>query len=93
MAEGLCRQLKGAEFEPSSAGIVQHGLNPLAVKVMLEIGIDITGQRSKSVNEFAKASFDYVVTVCDKANETCPLFPAKTKVLQHSFDDPPQLAA
>jgi arsenate reductase len=93
MAEGLCRQLKGDMFEPASAGIETHGLNPSAVKVMAEIGIDISGQRSKTVDDLDGREFDYVVTVCDHASETCPYFPAKTAVVHRGFDDPPRLAA
>ena len=92
MAEGLCRSLAGNLFEPYSAGIVKHGLNPLAVKVMQEIGIDISNHFSKTVDEMEEQSFDYVVTVCDNAHETCPYFPAKTQLIHRSFDDPPRLA-
>ena len=91
MAEGLCRELKGDIIESFSAGIVKHGLNPFAVKVMQEIGIDISSHFSKTVNELEQ-SFDYVVTVCDNAHETCPFFPAKTGILHRGFDDPPRLA-
>ena len=91
MAEGLCRHLKGDVIDAYSAGIETHGLNPLAVKVMLEIGIDISTQRSKTVEEFGKQEFDYVITVCGHANETCPVFPARTKVIHRGFDDPPKL--
>ena len=93
MAEGLCRALKGDRIEPFSAGIKTHGLNPYAVKVMSEIGIDISSHRSKLLDEFANVEFDYVVTVCGHANENCPWFPGKTKVIHVGFDDPPQLAA
>ena len=93
MAEGLCRRFRGDVLEPYSAGIECHGLNPLAVKVMHEIGIDISEQRSKSVDELVDREFEYVVTVCGHADETCPHFPAKTKVMHRGFDDPPKLAA
>jgi arsenate reductase (thioredoxin) len=92
MAEGLCRHFRGDIFEPVSAGIEKHGLNPLAVRVMAEIGIDISGHRSKSVDDLGSADFDYVVTVCSHADETCPVFPARIKVIHHGFDDPPRLA-
>ena len=93
MAEGLCRELKGDKILPFSAGIETHGLNPNAVKVMGEIGIDISGHTSKTVDDIAGQAFDYVVTVCGHADETCPVFPAKTRIVHHGFDDPPKLAA
>ena len=92
MAEGFARQLKGKELEVHSAGIETHGLNPIAVKVMAEVGVDISQQYSKHVNEVLDVDFDYVVTVCDHASENWPLFPARSRVVHHSFDDPPQLA-
>ena len=92
MAEGLCRHFRGDELEPFSAGIETHGLNPLAVKVMQEIGIDITSHTSKTVDDLGNPPFDYVVTVCGHANETCPYFPAQTAVVHQGFDDPPKLA-
>ena len=79
MAEGWARHLKGDVIEPYSAGIETHGLNPRAVKVMAEAGVDISGQRSKHVDELKDVPFDYVVTVCDHARETCPLFPGKAE--------------
>jgi len=93
MAESLCRQLRGDAVEPYSAGIETHGLNPLAVKVMDEIGIDISDHHSKPVADLDGVEFDYVVTVCGHANETCPFFPARTSIVHHGFDDPPRLAA
>ncbi len=93
MAEGWARQLKGDVIDASSAGIETHGLNPLAVKAMAEAGVDISGQRSKLVGEFADVEFDCVVTVCGHANEHCPIFPGKTRVVHVGFDDPPKLAA
>jgi len=93
MAEGLCRELKGDVLEAYSAGTESHGLNPLAVKVMDEIGIDISHQRSKTTEELGNLSFDYVVTVCHGAMEKCPWFPAKTRVIHRGFDDPPELTA
>ena len=92
MAEGLCRHFRGNVIEPYSAGIEKHGLNPLAVKVMREINIDISRQYSKTVEDLGNREFDYVVTVCGHANETCPVFPAKTRLIHVGFDDPPRLA-
>ena len=92
MAEGWARALKGDIIEPYSAGIEVHGMNPRAVQVMAEVGVDISGQRSKHVAELVGVEFDYVVTVCDRANESCPLFPGKTRVVHVGFDDPPALA-
>lgn len=93
MAEGWARSLKGDVLDAFSAGIETHGLNPLAVKVMAEAGVDISEHRSKNVNEFQNISFDIVVTVCDHANEHCPRFPGKTNVIHAGFEDPPKLAA
>jgi len=93
MAEGWARHLKGDEIEVYSAGIEKHGLNPHAVKVMAEAGVDISGQRSKHVNEVLDIPFDYVVTVCGHAQENCPVFPGRAVVIHHGFDDPPKLAA
>lgn len=92
MAEGLCRALRGDLLEPVSAGIERHGLNPSAVKVMAEIGIDISAHRSKTLDDLAGLEVDYVVTVCGHAHETCPFFPAGTAVVHRAFDDPPTLA-
>jgi arsenate reductase len=92
MAEGWARHLKGDAMEPYSAGIETHGLNPNAVKVMAEAGVDISGHRSKHVEEVLSIPFDYVVTVCDDAHESCPLFPGRTRVVHVGFDDPPRLA-
>ena len=92
MAEGWTRQLKGETIEPHSAGIETHGLNPHAVKVMAEAGVDISHHRSKHVDELKEVPFDYVVTVCGHANEHCPTFPGRTKVVHVGFDDPPKLA-
>jgi arsenate reductase len=92
MAEGWTRHLKGDVIEPYSAGIETHGLNPNTVKVMAKAGVDISGHRSKHLDEVRDISFDYVVTVCDDAHESCPLFPGRTKVIHVGFDDPPRLA-
>jgi arsenate reductase len=93
MAEGLCRHLRGDEINAFSAGIEKHGLNPLAVKVMQEIGIDISSHHSKTLDELSEQEFDAVITVCGHADETCPVFPGKTTRVFHGFDDPPKLAA
>jgi arsenate reductase len=92
MAEGWARHLKGDVLEPYSAGIEMHGLNPSAVRVMAEAGVDIAGHRSKKLEDVASIPFDYVVTVCSHAHETCPIFPGKAKVVHVGFDDPPRLA-
>ncbi len=92
MAEGWCRHLKGDVIEAYSAGIETHGLNPNAVKVMAEAGVDISGHKSQHVDEFKDVAFDYVVTVCGHANEHCPMFAGKAKVVHAGFDDPPALA-
>ncbi len=92
MAEGWARHLRGDTIAAYSAGVEPHGLNPLAVKVMAEAGVDISNHSSKHVNELASINFDYVITVCDRARESCPLFTAGAVILHHSFDDPPFLA-
>ena len=88
MAEGLLRHDAGELFEVSSAGVEPGHVRPQAIAVMSEVGIDISGQRSKSVEEFTGEEFDYVITVCDNANEHCPVFPGKTKRIHWSFEDP-----
>ncbi len=93
MAEGWARHLKGDTIEACSAGVAPSPLNPDAVRVMAEAGVDISPQWAKHVDDLAGQSIDYVVTVCDHARETCPIFPGKAKVVHHSFDDPPHLAA
>ena len=92
MAEGWARHLKGDCIEPYSAGIETHGLNPNVVKVMAEAGVDISSHYSKHLDELKGIYFDYVITVCDSVNESCPMFPGKTKVIHIGFDDPPRLA-
>jgi arsenate reductase len=93
MAEGWARHLKGNFIEPYSAGIIAAGLDPRAVRVMAESGVDISRQHSKHVDELAGINFDYVITLCGSAHEQCPLFPSRTKVVHVGFDDPPTLAA
>jgi len=88
MAEGLLRRDAGDAFEVFSAGVEPSFVRPHAIEVMRELGIDISGQRSKSVDEFLGREFDYVITVCDHANERCPVFPGTTKRIHWSFDDP-----
>ena len=90
MAEGFANHLRGEDFQAFSAGIQTHGLNPHAVTVMKEAGVDISGHYSKHVDEFKGMTFDAVITVCDHARETCPWFPGR--VIHAGFDDPPALA-
>src|SRR4051812_575736 len=91
MAEGWARALKGDVLEAYSAGIEKHGMNPHAIKVMAEAGVDISKQHSKTLADLGPVPFDYVVTVCGHANEHCPIFPGKAKVVHVGFDDPPRL--
>lgn len=88
MAEGLLRHLAGDRFDVESAGVSPTDVRPEAIAVMREIGIDISRHRSKSVDEFSGQPFDYVITVCDNANEQCPIFPATTTRIHWSFEDP-----
>jgi arsenate reductase len=88
MAEGLLRHLADERFEVMSAGVSPTQVRTEAITAMREIGIDISHHRSKSVDEFVGQEFDYVITVCDNANEQCPVFPGKTKLIHWSFDDP-----
>jgi len=88
MAEGLLRQLAGDRFDVASAGVSPTEVRPEAITAMRELGIDISQHRSKSVDEFSGQQFDYVITVCDNANEQCPIFPGQTKRIHWSFDDP-----
>lgn len=93
MAEGWARTLKGDDINAYSAGITTHGLNLCAVKVMAEAGVDISGQKSKTADALKHVDFDYVVTVCGHANETCPAWLGNAaKVVHVGFDDPPALA-
>jgi len=93
MAEGWTRELKREEIEPYSAGIETRGMNPVAVRVMAEAGVDISGQRSKNVEAVKDVPFDYVVTLCGHAYETCPVWlSSKANVVHVGFDDPPSLA-
>ncbi len=92
MAEAWTRHLKGDQYEPYSAGVEVRPIDPLAIQVMAEAGIDISGQHSKHVDTLKDLEFDYVVTVCDHAHEACPFFPARTRLLHQEFADPPKLA-
>ncbi len=93
MAEGLLRHDAGDRFDVFSAGTRPSQVRLEAIAVMRELGIDISGHRSKSVDEFAGQSFDYVLTVCDNAKESCPIFPGKAVIIHHSFEDPAALRA
>jgi arsenate reductase len=91
MAEGWARALKGDCIEAYSAGIEKHGMNPRAVSVMTEAGVDISKQYSKTPADLGPVKFDCVVTVCGQADENCPVFPGKPKVVHVGFEDPPKL--
>jgi len=91
MAEGWARHLKSEVLEPYSAGIATHGMNPHAVKVMAEAGVDISRQYSKTPADLGPVEFDYVITVCGHADEHCPVLPAKTRLVHVGFEDPPRL--
>jgi arsenate reductase len=88
MAEGLLRYDAGDRFDVFSAGTQPSRVRPEAISVMRELGIDISGHRSKGVNEFTSQSFDYILTVCDNAKENCPIFPGHGMHIHHRFDDP-----
>lgn len=92
MAEAWTRQLKGDLFDAYSAGVQPKDVDPRAVKAMAEEGIDISSQESKDIDSLGDLEFDYVITLCDKARESCPFYPAKTHVIHKGFDDPPKLA-
>ncbi len=91
MAEAWARHLKGDVIEPYSAGIEKHGMNPYAVRVMAEAGVDISRQYSKTPAELGPVEFDFVVTVCAQADKNCPVFPGRARVVHAGFDDPPRL--
>lgn len=93
MAEGILQHDGHGAFQVESAGVKPSHVRPEAIQAMQEIGIDIAGHRSKSVEEFIGQDFDYVITVCDHANETCPVFPGTTKRIHRSFEDPPAIGA
>jgi arsenate reductase len=89
MAEGLLREIGGNKFEVESAGIAPSAVRPEAIEAMREIGIDISAHRSKSADEFTGKRFDCIITVCDNAKETCPVFPGNATCIHRSFEDPP----
>jgi len=91
MAEGLLRHMAGNRFEVQSAGVAPSLVRPEAIEAMREIGIDISNHRSKSVDEFLGQSFDYVITVCDNANQQCPMFPGKAERIHWSIPDPAEV--
>ncbi len=93
MAEGWARHMHGGRLTALSAGLDPHGLNPLAVQVMAEAGVDISGQRSQSIEDHAGSAVDVVYTVCGNAHESCPVWPSGAHVEHRGFDDPPALAA
>jgi arsenate reductase (thioredoxin) len=93
MAEGWAKYFHGKKYEIYSAGIEKHGMNSLAIQTMTRAGVDISSNESTLIEELPTQNFDYVITVCGHTNKQCPLFPAKTKVIHHGFDDPPKLAA
>ena len=91
MAEGWTRKEFGSRLDVFSAGVVKHGIDPKAVRVMNEAGVDISGQSSKTVDQLPVKHFDAVITLCDDANESCPFFPGPVQRFHKSFDDPPSL--
>jgi arsenate reductase (thioredoxin) len=93
MAEAWTNHLKGHLIEACSAGVEPHGVDPRAIRAMAEAGLDISNQSSKGVDTLEDTEFDYVITLCDNAQQACPVFPAKTRVLHVAFDDPPKLAS
>lgn len=92
MAEGWAKALRSEQIDASSAGTDPHGMNPLAIRAMAEVGVDIRGQSSKHLDDLAR-EFDFVITLCDSAHESCPYFPARTRLIHVGFEDPPRLAA
>lgn len=88
MAEGLLRHIAGDRFEVESAGTFASFVRPQAIAAMADIGIDISGHQSKCLDEFLNTEFDHIITVCDNANESCPIFPGNAKRIHWSFDDP-----
>ena len=93
MAEGWARHLKNGEIAASSAGIVRHGMNPYAMRVMKDAGVDMSGQSSKTLDDLPDLEFDVVITLCGHASETCPFFPGRVRRVHRGFDDPPALCA
>jgi arsenate reductase len=93
MAEGWVRHLRKDVLHAASAGVDPKGVDPMAVKVMAEAGVNISDQKSKGIDALKDVRFDYVVTLCDRAKESCPFFPGETKQIHKSFDDPPSLSS
>jgi arsenate reductase len=93
MAEGFARAMHADRLEACSAGLDPHGVDPRAAKVMVEAGVDLSEQRSKGLDAIALDALDLVVTVCGHADENCPLFPGRARIVHRGFDDPPRLAA
>ena len=93
MAEGWARHLRSEQLVAHSAGVEPHGINPDAVRVMAEVGVDISGHQSQHINDFSDVDLDVVVTVCGHAQETCPVLSVSTRIVHEGFDDPPRLAA
>jgi arsenate reductase (thioredoxin) len=92
MSEGWAQHLRGDQIEAYSAGVAPHGLDPRAVKVMAEAGVDISAHTSKHLDALLHVPFDYVVTVCNNAAESCPVFPGSSRKIHRGFQDPPSLA-
>jgi arsenate reductase len=92
MAEAWTKRLKGDQIDAYSAGVQPKSIDPRAIKAMAEAGIDISAQKSKDVDALENMEFDYVITLCDNARESCPYFPAKTKLIHQGFEDPPKIA-
>lgn len=92
MAESWTKKIKNDVIDAYSAGTVPKGVDPMATKAMAEVGVDISSYRSKSTIELMDLEFDYVITLCDDAQNSCPFFPAKTAIIHHGFNDPPRLA-
>jgi arsenate reductase (thioredoxin) len=92
MCEGWARHLRGEQLDAYSAGVAPHGLDPRAVQAMAEAGVDISGHSSKHLDTLLDVPFDYVITVCDNAAESCPVFPGRVRKIHRSFQDPPALA-
>lgn len=92
MAEGWLRHLRADDYESLSAGVDPHGIDPLAIRAMSEVGVDISGQSSDHIDTYIDSGLDWIITVCDKAHDSCPVFSGDTKVIHVGFEDPPRLA-
>ena len=93
MAEGFTNHLRGDEFEAVSGGVTPQRVDPRAIKVMAEAGVDISGQSAKNLDQFIGQDFEWIVTLCDNARESCPFFPGRAKRVHRGFDDPPLMVA